>query len=64
MRRPHKDEFVIERAIYPATRVQLQKIALGKNVKVQIRGGNGLVEREFTKENQERLRQFVTRFAL
>jgi hypothetical protein len=63
-RKPHKDEFVIERAIYPSTRVQLQKIALAREVKVQIRGANGLVEREFNKENQERLRQFVTRFAL
>ena len=64
MRKPHKDEFVIERAIYPATRVQMQKIALGKEVKVQIRGANGLVEREFNKDNQDRFRQFVTRFAL
>jgi hypothetical protein len=64
MRKPHKDEFVIEKAIYPATRVQLQKIAIAKNVKVQIRGNNGLVEREFNQENTERFRNFVTRFAL
>jgi hypothetical protein len=64
MRKPYKKELVREVAIYPATRVQLQKIALGKEVKVSIRGNNGLIEREFSKENQERFRQFVTRFAL
>jgi hypothetical protein len=64
MRKPHKDEFVIEKAIYPSTRVQLQKIAIAKDVKVQIRGNNGLVEREFNQENTERFRNFVTRFAL
>lgn len=64
MRKPYKKELVREVAIYPATRIQLQKIALGKDVKVQIRGSNGLIEREFSKENQERFRQFVTRFAL
>jgi hypothetical protein len=63
-RKPYKDELVREVAIYPATRIQLQKIALGRDVKVQVRGNNGLVEREFGKENQERFRQFVTRFAL
>ena len=64
MRKPYKKELVREVAIYPATRVQLQKIALAKDVKVSIRGNNGLIEREFSKENQERFRQFVTRFAL
>jgi hypothetical protein len=64
MRKPYKDQLVREVAIYPATRIQLQKIALGREVKVQLRGNNGLVEREFNKENQERFRQFVTRFAL
>lgn len=64
MRKPYKDELVREVAIYPATRIQLQKIALGRDVKVQVRGNNGLVERDFSKENQERFRQFVTRFAL
>ena len=64
MRKPYKKELVREVAIYPATRIQLQKIALAKDVKVSIRGNNGLIEREFSKENQERFRQFVTRFAL
>ena len=64
MRKPYKEQLVREVAIYPATRIQLQKIALGREVKVQLRGNNGLVEREFNKENQERFRQFVTRFAL
>jgi hypothetical protein len=64
MRRPYKKELVREVAIYPATRVQLQKIALGKDIKVEVRGNKGLIVREFSKENQERFRQFVTRFAL
>lgn len=64
MRRPYKKELVREVAIYPATRTELQKIALAKDVKVSIRGNNGLIEREFSQENQERFRQFVTRFAL
>src|SRR5215207_217834 len=58
MRKPYKKELVREVAIYPATRIQLQKIALAKDVKVSIRGNNGLIEREFSKENQERFRQF------
>ena len=64
MRRPYKKELVREVAIYPVTRVQLQKIALAKDVKVEVRGNKGLIVREFNKENQERFRQFVTRFAL
>jgi len=64
MRKPYKKELVRETAIYPATRVQLQKIALAKDVDVKIRGNKGLIEREFKKENHERFRQFVTRFAL
>ena len=64
MRKPYKKDLVREVAIYPVTRVQLQKIALSKDVKVSLRGNNGLIEREFSKENHERFRQFVTRFAL
>jgi hypothetical protein len=64
MRKPYKKELVREVAIYPVTRVQLQKIALGKDVKVSIRGNNGLIEREFGKDNHERFSQFVSRFAL
>jgi hypothetical protein len=64
LRKPYKKELVREVALYPATRIQLQKIALGKDVKVSIRGNNGLIEREFSDENKERFRQFVTRFAL
>jgi hypothetical protein len=64
MRKPYKKELVREVAIYPVSRVQLQKIALGKDVRVSLRGNNGLIEREFSKDNHERFRQFVTRFAL
>lgn len=64
MRKPYKDQLVRETAIYPATRVQLQKIALAKSVKVQVRGNNGLIDRQFSDANTERFRTFVTRFAL
>ena len=57
-------EFVSEKAIYPVTRTALQQIAVAKQVKVQIRGNNGLIEREFAPENFEKFRSFVTRFAL
>lgn len=57
-------EFVRESAIYQATRIQLQEIALAKQVKVRVKGRNGLIEREFKEENFNRYREFVTRFAL
>lgn len=59
-----KNQFVRERAIYPVTRKQLQKIAMAKQVKVRIKGKNGLIERDFTPANFERVRRFVTNYAL
>lgn len=64
MRKPYKDDFVRETAIYPATRAQLQTIANARNVKVQIKGNNGLIEREFKAQNFERLRKFVSYYAV
>ena len=63
-RQPYQKELVRETAIYPATRVQLQTIALATNATVEIRGINGLVQRRFSEENVKRFRHFVTRFAL
>ena len=64
MRKPYKKDFVRETALYPVTKAQLQQIASAKNVKVQIKGNNGLVEREFKPENFERLRKFVSYYAV
>jgi hypothetical protein len=59
-----KTQFVKERAIYPVTKLQLQKIAMAKDVKVRIKGKNGLIERDFNKANFARVREFVTSYAL
>jgi hypothetical protein len=42
----------------------LQKIASARDVKVQIKGNNGLVERDFKPENFQRLRRFVSYYAV
>jgi len=56
--------FVRETAIYEATRDQLQKIGAAKQVKVELKGNNGLVERQFAPANFERFRAFVARYAI
>jgi hypothetical protein len=58
-RKKLKDGYVREDALYPATREQLQKIANAKQVKVRIRGDNGLVERDFTADNFKRFKEFL-----
>lgn len=57
-------DFVSEVALYPISKEHLQKIGLAKNVKVLIQGDKGLIEREFSPENYEKFRNFVTRYAL
>ncbi len=64
MRKPYKKDLVRETALYPVTKTQLQQIAGAKNVKVQIKGNNGLIEREFKPENFERMRKFVSYYAV
>jgi len=59
-RKPYKKELVRENAIFPATRTALQKIAAAQKVKVQIKGNNGLIEREFAQDNFDRFRKFVS----
>lgn len=63
-RAPYKKELVQETALYPVTKAELQKIAGSREVKVQIKGNNGLVEREFKPENFERFRKFVSHYAV
>jgi hypothetical protein len=64
MRGPFKKDLVRETALYPVTKAQLQKIASSRDVKVQIKGNNGLIEREFKPENFERVRKFVSHYAV
>ena len=64
MRKPYKKDLVRETALYPVTKAELQKIAGAKDVKVQIKGNNGLIEREFKPTNFERLRKFVSYYAV
>lgn len=56
-------DFVRETAIYEVSKLDLQKLANARDIKVQIRGNKGLIEREFGPENFENLRAFVTRAA-
>ena len=62
-RKPFRKELVRENAIFPASRIALQKIANAQQVKVQIKGKNGLIERDFAKENIDRFRKFVLSYA-
>ena len=64
MRGPYKKDLVRESAFYAVTKAELQKIASSREVKVQIKGNNGLIEREFKPENFDRFRKFVSYYAL
>ena len=63
LRKPYKKELVRERAIYPASKSALQQIAAAQQVKVQIKGDKGLIQRDFAPENLERFRKFVAAYA-
>jgi hypothetical protein len=63
LRKPYNKECVRERAVYQTNKKALQKIAAAKQVKVQLKGDKGLIEREFAKENFEKFRQFVALYA-
>jgi hypothetical protein len=60
MRKESKKGIVRESAIYEVTREQLRRIASAKNVVVQVRGANGLIERQFKLENFQRFQRFVS----
>lgn len=59
-----KDNLVQETALYKVSKILLQKIAIGRNVKVAIQGRQGLVERQLSQENIDKFQRFVTRYAL
>ncbi len=56
--------FVTESAIYPVSKSDLQRLGYARNIKVQVKGVKGLVEREFNQSNYDNFRAFVTRAAL
>ena len=62
-RRAYKKDFVRETALYEIKKEDLQKLANAKKIKVQLRGNNGLVDRDFSAENFENLKAFVARAA-
>ncbi|HEY0457377.1 MAG TPA: hypothetical protein VGE41_13480 [Verrucomicrobiae bacterium] len=59
-RKKLKRGLVYETALYKVTRDNLLTIANAKQVKVKIRGDNGLVERDFSAENFKRFQEFMT----
>ena len=59
-RKSSKKGYVTETALYEVTRPQLEQIAHAKEVKVKIKGNNGLVERDFAPENFKRFQQFLS----
>jgi len=63
LRKPYNKELVRENAIFHASKRALQKIADAEKVKVQIKGKNGLIEREFAQGNRDRFRKFVSSYA-
>jgi hypothetical protein len=62
-RRTYRKDFVRETALYDISKLQLQKLANARRIKVQVRGNNGLVERNFGDENFTNLKAFVARSA-
>jgi hypothetical protein len=59
-----KEGLMQETAIFKTSKLVLQKISIAQEVKVRVRGKNGLVERDFNEENFDKFRRFVTKFAL
>lgn len=60
-RKPWKKGFVRETALYEVSRTQLAKIANAKQIKVKIKGNNGIVERDFAPDNFKRFQDFLAR---
>lgn len=60
-RKSKQKGFVSEMALYRITQTQLGKIAEAKQVKVRVKGNNGIVEREFRPENFQRFKEFLAR---
>ena len=53
--------FVNETALYEISRMDFRTIANAKQVKVQIRGNKGIVERDFAPDNFRRFQEFLAR---
>src|SRR5207237_7485561 len=60
-RKSKQKGFVNETALYEVTYTQLGQIANAKQVKVRVKGRNGIVERDFAPENFKRFQDFVAR---
>ena len=60
-RKSKQKGFVNETALYRVVQTQLAKIANAKQVKVRVKGNNGIVERDFRPENFQRFQEFLTR---
>jgi len=59
-----KNTFAQETALFEVTKDQLVKLAKANQIKVQVKGNKGLVEREFGPKNYADFRAFVGRYAL
>jgi uncharacterized beta-barrel protein YwiB (DUF1934 family) len=64
MNRKARRGLVQETAIYKVDKILMQKLAIGRNTQVTLKGKNGLVERQFNQENIDKFQRFVTRYAL
>jgi len=60
-RKSKQKGFVNETALYRIVQTQLGKIANAKQVKVRVKGNNGIVERDFRPENFQRFQEFLAR---
>ena len=60
-RKSKQKGFVNETALYRVVQTQLAKIANAKQVKVRVKGNNGIVERDFRPENFQRFQEFLAR---
>ena len=60
-RKSKQKGFVNETALYRIAQTQLGKIAEAKQVKVRVKGNNGIVERDFRPENFQRFKEFLAR---
>ena len=56
-----KKGYVTETALYEITRPQLEQIANAKQVKVRLKGANGLVDRDFAPDNFKRFQDFLAK---
>jgi hypothetical protein len=58
------NDYVSETAQFQISKQDMQKLGFARKIKVQLKGGKLLVEREFGPENFDSIRAFVTRAVL